>query len=145
MSTRITRRTALQGIAATSAISAFERSSLAVLPRSEAPLEEFRYDQVSILGARQLEQRANVLGVLTGLDEDSLLYPFRAMSGKPAPGVSLQGWYEWLPNYDFHHDAAGLCPGATFGQWMSALSRFYAQSKFGDASGDAQLGERDTH
>jgi len=142
MSTRITRRTALQGIAAAASLNAFERSSLAALPRSEAPLEEFRYDQVSILGARQLEQRANVLGVLTGLNEDSLLYPFRAMSGKPAPGVSLQGWYEWLPNYDFHHDAAGLCPGATFGQWMSALSRFYAQSKFGGASGDAQLGER---
>ncbi len=142
--TRITRRTALQGIAAAS-LTAFERSALAALPKPEAPLEEFRYDQVSVLGTRQLQQRENVLAVLNSFDDDSLLYPFRAMSdttGKPTPGTSLHGWYGWLPNYDSHHDTNGLAPGATFGQWVSALSRFYAQSKFADAPGDTHLAER---
>jgi DUF1680 family protein len=141
MNPRITRRTALQTIAAASALAALDQSTFAALPNSEAPLEEFRYDQVSILGTRQLQQRENVVAVLTGLNEDSVLYPFRAMSGKPAPGVSLQGWYEWLPNYDFHHDASGLCPGATFGQWTSALARLNAQSKFDRPAGDSRLAE----
>jgi hypothetical protein len=145
MNIRITRRTALQGIAAASAITALDRRAIAALPSSEAPLEEFGYDQIAITGTLQSQQRANVTGVLMGLDEDAVLFPFRAMSdttGKPAPGVSLAGWYEWLPNYDFHHDASGLCPGATFGQWVSALSRLYAQSKSDGGAGDARIAER---
>ena len=147
MSPRITRRTALQGIAAATSLPAFDRSSLLAAPKPEAPLEEFRYDQVSILGTRQLQQRDNVLGILMGFNEDSLLYPFRAMSdttGKPVPGTSLPGWYQWYPNYDFHHDAGGLAPGHSFGQWVSALCRFYAQSKFDDPTGNTQLAERAT-
>lgn len=142
MSSRITRRAALQGIAAAASFTAFDHSSLAALGNPDAPLEEFRYDQVAVLGTRQLQQRENVLSVLASLNDDSLLYPFRAMSGKPAPGASLRGWYEWLPNYDFHRDTGGLAPGATFGQWTSALTRFYQQSRFGDVAGDAQLAER---
>ena len=55
----------------------------------EPPLEEFGYDQVSIRGAIQQAQRDNVRQVLMSLDEDSLLKPFREMSGVEAPGNSL--------------------------------------------------------
>jgi hypothetical protein len=55
------------------------------------------------------------------LDEDALLRPFRVRAGHAAPGADMGGWY----------DADAFAPGATFGQWMSALSRYYALS--GDA------------
>ncbi len=54
--------------------------------------------------------------LLVSLDEDSLLRPFRVRAGHAAPGVDLGGWY----------DADAFAPGSTFGQWLSALSRFYA-------------------
>jgi DUF1680 family protein len=61
-----------------------------------------------------------------GLNEDSLMKPFREMSGMPAPGDELGGWYMYKPDYDYRKDSAGLCPGGTFGQWVSALARDYA-------------------
>lgn len=61
-----------------------------------------------------------------GLSEDSLLKPFREMAGQPAPGADLGGWYVYEPNYDYHTFDAGFAPGATFGQWVSALARGYA-------------------
>ena len=84
----------------------------------------------------------NVTDVLLGLNEDSLLKPFREMAGMPGPGASLGGWYAWKPDYNFHHDDIGLAPGATFGQWTSALSRFYAGSRFGGAGGRDELASR---
>ncbi|GAB2534861.1 glycoside hydrolase family 127 protein [Rhodanobacter koreensis] len=45
-----------------------------------------------------------------------MLRPFRLRSGLPAPGQELGGWY----------DTWGFAPGATFGQWLSALARYYA-------------------
>jgi hypothetical protein len=105
------------------------------------PLEEFDYEQIEVRGARQVAQRENVTSVLMDLDEDSLLKPFRAMAGKPAPGVSLGGWYEWKPDYDHHHDDAGLAPGSTFGQWTSAMARLHAASKFG-GGGNGALADR---
>ena len=61
-----------------------------------------------------------------GLSEDGLLKPFRQMGGQDAPGEDLGGWYMYKPDYDYRKDSAGLCPGGTFGQWVSALSRMYA-------------------
>ena len=55
------------------------------------------------------------------LNDDSLMKPFRAMIGKPAPGEDLGGWYRYDPNYDWHTFDAGFAPSATFGQWVSAL------------------------
>ena len=60
------------------------------------------------------------------LSEDGLLKPFRQMAGLPAPGEDLGGWYEYKADYDYRKDSAGLAPGGTFGQWVSALSRGYA-------------------
>jgi hypothetical protein len=54
--------------------------------------------------------------LVLGLDEDALLRPFRVRAGQRAPGRDLGGWY----------DTYAFAPGATFGQWMSALARHYA-------------------
>ena len=137
------RRTFLKSLAAGSSMVALQRSALASLEaRADAPLQEFAYDQVSVRGPIQQAQRENVLSILMGLDEDSLLYPFRAMSGVAAPGTSLGGWYEYKPDYNYHHDDVGLAPGSTFGQWTSALCRLYAASKYDDPQGQPAIAER---
>lgn len=100
------------------------------------PLEEVEYGQVTLKSTPHLAQMENVRSVLMGLSDDSLLMPFRQMAGKPAPGVNIGGWYEYNPSYDYRHDDAGFAPGATFGQWVSALARMYAMS------GDEKLRER---
>jgi uncharacterized protein len=83
-----------------------------------APLAELRYGQVK-LGAGPLDRQARENHRLVlGLDEDALLRPFRVRAGLRAPGHELGGWY----------DTYAFAPGATFGQWMSALSRYYAIS-----------------
>ncbi len=90
------------------------RRALAVEP--QAPLGELHYAQVQFdAGPVQRQARENHALVLN-LDEDSLLRPFRQRAGLPAPGDDLGGWY----------DTYAFAPGATFGQWMCALSRYYA-------------------
>jgi hypothetical protein len=89
-------------------------------------LEEFGYGDVSLDGPIHEEQLRQTHAVLMGLDDDALMKPFRAMIGKPAPGEDLGGWYRYDPNYDWHTFDAGFAPSATFGQWLSALSRAYA-------------------
>ena len=82
------------------------------------PLRECLYGQVTLeagLHEAQLEQTHNVL---MELSEDSLLRPFRLRSGLPAPGCNLGGWYS-TEEYG----------GETLGQWISALSRYYAISR----------------
>jgi len=81
-----------------------------------AALSELAYGQVQFGdGPLQRQARENHRLVLQ-LDEDALLRPFRVRSGLRAPGQELGGWY----------DTYAFAPGATFGQWMSALSRYYA-------------------
>ena len=137
-----TRRHVLTGLAVLAADASLPRSLSAATPPSSRSLEELRYDQVEIRGPLQNAQRAGVTAVLLGLNEDSLLKPFRAMAGRPAPGVSLGGWYAWKPDYDFHHDDAGFAPASTFGQWTSALSRLYAASRADGSAGNPVLAER---
>jgi uncharacterized protein len=91
-----------------------------------APLAEFGYGDVRVDSALHRAQLANTHDVLMSLSEDSLLKPFRQMAGQPAPGADLGGWYNYDPNYDWHRDDAGFAPGATFGQWVSALARYHA-------------------
>ncbi len=121
-----------------------ERSGLAreVADAGERPLEEFGYEQVTVRGDRQVAQINDVSAVLMGLDEDSLLKPFREMAGQPGPGVSLGGWYAWNPTYDFHHDVAGFAPASTFGQWVSAMARLHAGSNSAGRAGQTGLAER---
>ncbi|GAC1671475.1 MAG: hypothetical protein NVS9B2_18300 [Steroidobacteraceae bacterium] len=85
---------------------------------TRAPLNELRYGQVKFApGPVERQARENHELVLN-LDEDSLLRPFRQRAGMSAPGTDLGGWY----------DTYGFAPGATFGQWICALARFYAAS-----------------
>jgi DUF1680 family protein len=90
------------------------------------PLEEFGYGDVMLaseLHNRQLEQTTSLL---MGLSDDSLLKPLRKMSGQPAPGEELGGWYLYDPNFDGRSLGPGFAPACTFGQWVSALARSYA-------------------
>jgi len=83
-----------------------------------APLDELGYAQVKFEpGPLERQARENHQLVLS-LDEDSLLRPFRQRAGLPAPGTDLGGWY----------DTYAFAPGATFGQWICALARYYAAS-----------------
>ena len=126
----ISRRRFLQSIAAASAgvLSTGGRSFALRSPTSGAPtvLEEFGYADVSLDSPIHEEQLRQTHGVLMGLDDDALMKPFRTMIDQPAPGEDLGGWYRYDPNYDWHTFDAGFAPTATFGQWVSALSRAYA-------------------
>src|SRR5579862_3104789 len=91
-----------------------------------SPLAEFGYRDVTLDSQIHEGQLKNTHDVLMSLSEDSLLRPFRQMADQSAPGEDLGGWYNYDPNYDWHKDDAGFAPGATFGQWISALARYYA-------------------
>src|SRR5258707_84170 len=125
----ISRRTFLRSASfsiAGAASSTFWLPSLSADSLRSEPLAEFGYGDVvlrSELHERQLRENHRVL---MGLSEDSLLKPIRQMAGQPAPGAELGGWYVYDPNYDISTFGAGFAPGATFGQWVSALARMYA-------------------
>lgn len=106
--------------------------------RAQAALAEFGYGNVSLASELHESQLANTHSVLMGLSEDSMLKPFRQMSGLPAPGADLGGWYSYDPDYDYTRDFDhGFAPGCHYGQWISALARYYAIS--GDAATRAKL------
>jgi len=115
----------LSGAAAGAAVCRLPRA-LAEYSSSNSPLLEFGYSDVSITSDLHEAQLRETHDVLMNLSEDSLLKPFRQMAGQPAPGADLGGWYNYDPNYDWHKDDAGFAPAATFGQWISALARYYA-------------------
>ena len=91
-----------------------------------APLAEFGYGDVDLASDLHQTQLRETHAVLMALSDDSLLKPFRQMSGQPAPGEDLGGWYHYDPAWDYRSDWAGFAPGCTFGQWVSALARGYA-------------------
>ncbi len=121
----LSRRAFLQSAAAASAACIVPRIAFASATRLNT-LEEFGYGDVSLDSPIHEEQFRQTQAVLMGLDDDALMKPFRAMVGQPAPGPDLGGWYRYDPNYDWHTFDAGFAPSATFGQWISALSRGYA-------------------
>ena len=130
----ISRRKFLQSTAVASAALALPRSRAFGFnsdpPKSSgdnsALLQEFAYSEVSLDSPPHEQQLRQTHEVLMNLSEDSLLKPFRQMIGKPAPGEDLGGWYRYDPDYDWHTFDAGFAPTATFGQWVSALARYYA-------------------
>jgi uncharacterized protein len=125
---RLSRREFARLTAAAGAVAAGCRPLLgatAGAARAHA-LAEFGYGAVTVESAPHQAQLENTHQVLMSLSEDSLLKPFRQMAGQPAPGEDLGGWYNYDPNYDWHKDDAGFAPGATFGQWVSALARYHA-------------------
>ena len=97
---------------------------------SESPdnrvLHEFGYADVSLASELHENQLKNTHSVLMNLSEDSMLKPLRQMSGMPAPGEDLGGWYHYDPDFDFRKGDTGFAPACPFGQWVSALARAYA-------------------
>lgn len=90
------------------------------------PLEQFDYGDVVLTSELHEKQLEETHSVLMGLSDDSLLKPLRQMSGQPAPGEDLGGWYHYNPDYKWGKDEDGFAPSCTFGQWVSALARMYA-------------------
>ena len=77
-----------------------------------SPLAEFGYGDVSIASEVHESQLRKTHAVLMALSEDSLLKPFRQMSGMPAPGEDLGGWYTYDPAYDYRkHIRYGIRSG----------------------------------
>ena len=114
------RRRFLQASAAAVAIDGLRGVALvrpAGAPLAGQPLREVNYSQVTLTSPAHLAQIENTQSILMGLSNDSLLKPFRAMVGLPAPGEDIGGWYQYKADYDYKKDDAGFAPSATFGQW----------------------------
>jgi DUF1680 family protein len=77
-----------------------------------ATLSTFDYNQVELLASPLRHQFDTNHAFFLGLSEDRMLKIYRQRVGMPAPGPDMGGWYD-----DF-------CPGAHFGQYVSALARF---------------------
>jgi len=77
-----------------------------------AALSVFDYSQVELLDSPLRRQFDTNHAFFLGLDDDRMLKIYRQRVGMPAPGADMGGWYD-----DF-------CPGASFGQYVSALARF---------------------
>ncbi len=103
------------------------RSSLfADTPAAPPPLSEFGYGDVSLAPGLAQTQFEHTQSVLLGLNDDSLLKPWRLRAGLPAPGPNLGGWYDEVPLIKTQGGGNGFAPAHSFGQWISALSRGYA-------------------
>ncbi|MBV9444179.1 MAG: hypothetical protein JO217_15965, partial [Acidobacteriaceae bacterium] len=89
-------------------------------------LEEFQYREVELAPGLAQSQFESTQSVLLGLNEDSLLKPWRLRAGLPAPGPELGGWYDEVPLQKTESGGHGFAPGHCFGQWLSALARGYA-------------------
>ncbi|HVO99307.1 MAG TPA: beta-L-arabinofuranosidase domain-containing protein [Bryobacteraceae bacterium] len=92
------------------------------------PLQEFGYKDVELSAGPAQAQFEQTQSVLMGLNEDSLLKPWRLRAGLPAPGPDLGGWYDEVPLVKTESGGHGFAPAHCFGQWLSALARGYAVS-----------------
>ena len=62
------------------------------------PLQQFGYGDVDLASDLHEKQLEEALSVLMGLNEDSLLKPFRQMTGQAAPGIDLGGNFGPTPH-----------------------------------------------
>ena len=89
-------------------------------------LSQFDYSQVQLLDGPMLQQLEHNHSLFLNLNEDSLLKPFRQLTGQAAPGEDMGGWYSPSRDFDPGHNMTGYIPGHSFGQYLSGLSRAYA-------------------
>jgi len=102
-------------------------SGAAERPNSQgAPLQLFGYQDVALLDGPLRSQFDHNHAFYAALDEDMLLKPFRLRANQAAPGADMGGWYDNSSDFDPHGSFHGFIPGHSFGQYLSALSRFYA-------------------
>ena len=87
-------------------------SPAAAAAGGSAALSVFDYPQVELLDSPLRRQFDTNHAFFLHLDDDRMLKIYRQRAGLPAPGADMGGWYD-----DF-------CPGAHFGQYVSALARF---------------------
>ena len=105
--------------------------------RINPPLSQFGYGDVQLLDGPAREQFDRNHAFYRGLNEDSLLKPYRQRAGLPAPGKDMGGWYSWAPIEDIDKPGTnGFAPGHSFGQYLSGLARDYA------ATGDKATKEK---
>ena len=128
----LSRRSFLQS-ATLAATALYARPSLFADTPAEPPsLDQFGYGDVTLAPGLAQTQFGQTQSVLLGLNDDSLLKPWRLRAGLPAPGPDMGGWYDDVPLDKTPSGGHGFAPGHSFGQWISALSRGYA------ATGDAR-------
>lgn len=135
-----TRRTFLKTSAAVGATALLRSQTFAEAENSPAiapPLSQFGYGDVELLEGPLREQFDRNHAFYRALNEDSLLKPFRERAGLPAPGEEMGGWYSWAPLADLDKPGNnGFAPCHSFGQYLSALARYYA------ATGDRATQEK---
>src|SRR5580693_7570375 len=111
-----TRRTFLRGaVCATASAAAKSRAQSGTRPVPDLAI--FPYGAVELLDGPFKRQFDENHAFFLSLSEDRLLKIYRQRTGLPAPGDDMGGWYD-----DF-------CPGASFGQYVSALARFAAVTR----------------
>jgi DUF1680 family protein len=122
-----TRRRFLQTTAALSAAAVFSSRRAFSLPAVPGlPFTQFDYAQVQLLEGPMLDQFEHNHRLFLNLNEDSLLKPFRQLTGQPAPGEDMGGWYSPSPDFNPPKNMTGYIPGHSFGQYLSGLARAYA-------------------
>jgi DUF1680 family protein len=121
------RRTFLKNGLAVGATALVGREAVGLQVEPDAkPLSEFGYGDVSLAPGLAQTQFEHTQSVLLGMNEDSLLRPWRLRAGLPAPGKPMGGWYDEVPLVKTPSGGEGFAPAHSFGQWISALSRGYA-------------------
>jgi Uncharacterized protein conserved in bacteria len=140
--TKPTRRAFLRSGAALAAGTAVLRNASAFAEPMAAgaaatPLTQFEYQDVQLLDGPMLVQFRQNHQLFLNLNEDSLLKPFRQLSGLPAPGEDMGGWYSPSPLFNPPKNMTGYIPGHSFGQYLSGLARAYAVT--GDKSTQAKV------
>jgi DUF1680 family protein len=111
-----TRRTFLRGAVCATAAAA-TKSGAQSGTRPVPDLTTFPYGAVELLDGPLKRQFDENHAFFLNLSEDRLLKIYRQRTGLPAPGEDMGGWYD-----DF-------CPGASLGQYVSALARFAAVTR----------------
>ena len=132
----LSRRSFLQS-ASLAAVAFYSRSSLFAATEERVLLNEFGYGDVELASGLAQTQFEQTQSVLLGLNDDSLLKPWRLRAGLPAPGPDLGGWYDEVPLDKTPSGGHGFAPAHSFGQWISALARGYAVN--GDARTRAKV------
>jgi hypothetical protein len=118
-----TRREIIQLGAVASVTALAPRLARALPAASTLPLQPLNYSQVQLLSGPMLDQFQHNHQLFLSLDDDALLKPFRQLTGQPAPGEDMGGWYSPSKLFDPGKNMTGYVPGHSFGQYLSGLAR----------------------
>src|SRR6201985_881281 len=91
------RREFLKSSASLSATTLSPWALRALSPNAAVPLRQLDYSQVQLLDSPLRQQFDHNHALFLALDNDRLLKPFRQLTGMPAPGDDMGGWYSLSP------------------------------------------------